>query len=507
MAVLLAATAGFAVGIFVNLVLGGGWPVAGFAVVLAGLCVVGWWRVPRRTYAVLALGFACVAFGVGRAALSQAPLPAVFAHAMKQRISYEGVVVGDPDVRDTSVRIPVRVTAGGAHLTVLAVMPRTSQAAVGERVHVSGTLTLPEPFATDGGRLFAYDKYLAARGTRALIEYGSIRVEAPAPWYSLPAALARVKHWFLRGLDRALPEPYAALAGGVVIGGKAGLGAELQAAFTRTGLVQIVVLSGYNVMVVAAWVMAALSFFAVSRTRAALAGALALLAFVGVAGLSATAVRAALMALVALYARATGKSYAASRALLATICFMLVWNPLLLPYDPSFELSVVATAGLIWLAPLVTARLAWLTNSFWREAVATTLAAQIAVLPLLLYLTGNLSLVAPLANILAAPAVPLGMGFALVAGLAGATLGATIPALALVAGIPAYACMAYLVALARAFAAPAWAAYTVGAFPFALVLLAYAALAAVAASKRASIKPQSTLAKKASTYFDFSAGL
>ena len=55
------------------------------------------------------------------------------------------------------------------------------------------------------------------------------------------------------------------------------------------------------------------------------------------------------MAVIALYARATGRSYAASRALLFAVLLMLVWNPLYLVFDPGFGLSVVATAGIIWL--------------------------------------------------------------------------------------------------------------------------------------------------------------
>ncbi|MBU6321196.1 MAG: ComEC/Rec2 family competence protein [Patescibacteria group bacterium] len=483
----------------------GGLSVALFALLLAALVLGAWRFAPRRTYLLAALCLIAAALGVARAAFVHAGLPAAFAPDVRQRVAYEGVVTGDPDLRDASARIPVTVGKGSAHATVLAVVPRTSAVAVGDRARVTGTLLLPQPFAGDNGRVFAYDEYLAARGVTALVEYGSVRVEREAPWWSLPAALARVKHWFLAGLDRALPEPAASLAGGIVVGGKSGLGTELQDAFTRTGLVQIVVLSGYNVMVVAEWVMAALAFLRVPRRQAAPAGALALLAFVGVAGFSATALRAALMALFALYARATGRSYAAARALAATVLIMLLANPLLLLYDPSFELSVAATAGLIWIAPRIETRLAWLGSPFWQDALATTVAAQLAVLPLLLYETGNLSLVAIPANLLAAPVVPLAMGAAFVAGVVGASAGALWPALAFIAGVPAYLAAECLILLARAFAALPGAAYTIGAFPPAFVPLAYAALA-IALSKRASTTGHLRFAKKASIYLGLSAG-
>lgn len=506
MGVLAAAILGFSLGISAHLLWDSELYAASFAALLAAVSLVAYWQLQRMAYLLTALFLLCVALGIGRAAFVHSGLPEAFRGDLRQRVAYEGVVVGDPEVRDNAVRVPVRVREAGTQMTVLMVAPRSVQAAVGDSVRITGTLLPPAPFETDGGRTFAYDKYLAVRGMSALVEYGSLTVEKSPPWYSVPAALARVKHWFLGGLHRALPEPEASLAGGVVIGGKSGLGPELQDAFTKTGLVQIIVLSGYNVMIVAQCVMYLLATLRFSRRWAALAGALALLLFVGIAGLSATAVRAALMALVALYARATGKSYAASRALLVVVLLMLVWNPLLLPYDPGFDLSVAATAGLIWLAPLIELWLGRVTSTFWREAVATTLAAQLAVLPLLLYETGNLSVVAVPANLLVAPVVPLFMGLAALAGVLGASAGALIPPLAALVGAPAYATALYVIGVARSLSAPSWAAYTVATFPFWLVPLAYAALAALATSKRASTTDQSVFSKKASIYLPLSAG-
>ncbi len=77
-------------------------------------------------------------------------------------------------------------------------------------------------------------------------------------------------------------------------------------------------------MIVAEWVMALLALTTLRKRWSAVAGALAVLVFVGIAGASATALRAALMALIALYARATGRTYVAGRALLLVVLLMLV---------------------------------------------------------------------------------------------------------------------------------------------------------------------------------------
>jgi competence protein ComEC len=369
---------------------------------------------------------------------------------------------------------------------------------VGDTISFSGVLLVPQPFDSDGGRTFRYDKYLERDGVRFIMNFAAVRVIDSAPWYSIPAALARVKHAFLRGLGATLPEPYASLAGGVVIGGKSGLGDELQQAFIRSGLVQIIVLSGYNIMVVAEWIMAALALTKLPRRWTAAAAAIAILIFIGIAGFSATAIRAALMAFIALFARATGRTYAASRALLFAVVLMLIWNPLYLIYDPGFGLSVTATAGLIWLAPIFEKLLSSIKNPFWNTGIATTLAAQIAVLPLLLYDTGNLSLVAIPANLITMPVVPIAMGLSALAGIAGILFGTAFQLVGIILAYPAYLANAYLIYVAQKAALLPFAAFTLPLFPAWLVFLAYAALIAIASSKRFSTTVQLRFAKNAS---------
>ncbi len=485
---LVAVVVGFTLGVFLrSLFFTSWWPVL-FIVLIAALFGAFAYVRPRLAYSLGVVFCVCVALGVTRAAIADSPLPKSFASDLHHRVTYEGVVVSDPDVRDANQRMEIKVTKGGETTRILAVAPRTTEVMVGDKVNVTGVLLVPESFADDGGRTFRYDKYLARDGVRFIFNFALIHVESSAPWYSIPAALARVKHAFLNGIGATLPEPYASLAGGIVIGGKSGLGTELQNDFIKSGLVQIIVLSGYNVMVVAEWVIAALALTPLSRRWGALAGAVALLLFVGVAGASATAIRAALMALIALYARATGRTYTAGRALLFVVLLMLIWNPLYLVFDPGFGLSVAATAGLIWLAPIIETFLSRSqkssspSTSFWKNAIATTLAAQVAVLPLLLYDTGNLSLVAIPANLIIMPFVPLAMAFSALAGFAGMLFASLAPLLGIVLAFPAYVANAYLIFIARESIALPFAAFTLPPFPFWLVLVAYTVLIYFASS-------------------------
>ena len=495
---LVAIVSGFAGGVFArSLFFASWWPIV-FILLIAGLCGSFAFLKPRHAYSLGAVFCIFVAFGMMRAGIADTPLQISFASDVRHRVSYEGVVVSDPDVRDTNQRMEIRVTKNEESTNVLAITSRNAEVAVGDRVSISGTLLIPENFSDENGRTFRYDKYLQRDGVRFIMNYAYIRVESTAPWYSLRAVLARVKHSFLDGIRATLPEPHASLAGGITIGGKSGLGNELKEAFTRSSLVHIIVLSGYNVMVVAEWVMAALALTALRKRWTIVAGVIALIVFVGIAGATATAIRAALMAVIALYARATGRTYAAGRALFFVILLMLVWNPLYLVFDPGFGLSVVATAGLIWLAPIIETFLTFIKNKFWNNVIATTLAAQIFVLPLLLYNTGNLSIVAIPTNLLVVPLVPLAMGLSAIAGFAGMIFSSFAPIIGMVIAYPAYLANAYLLFIASESSAIPLAAFTLPPFPFWLALLAYAGLIYFVASKRASTTPQLRFAKKAS---------
>jgi competence protein ComEC len=235
-------------------------------------------------------------------------------------------------------------------------------------------------------------------------------------------------------------------------------------------------------MIVAEWVMTLLTLTPLKKRWSALAGALAVLVFVGIAGASATALRAALMALIALYARATGRTYVAGRALLFVALLMLIWNPLYLVFDPGFGLSLTATAGLIWLSPIVENFLR-IKNEFWKSVLATTLSAQVAVLPLLLYDTGNLSLVAIPANIVTAPMIPLAMGLSALAGFAGMLFGTVAPLVGTILALPAYLANAYVLYVAQSATNVPFAALTLPPFPFWLVLISYALLIAFVSSR------------------------
>jgi competence protein ComEC len=103
---------------------------------------------------------------------------------------------------------------------------------------------------------------------------------------------------------------------------------------------------------------------------------------------------------------------------------MLFWEPAILFSDIGFQLSVAATAGIIYLVPYGDKVFSFIPKRFGiREALSTTLAAQITTLPFIVFYFGLPSAVSIPANILIIVTMPLAMAFAAIAGAGGVLLG------------------------------------------------------------------------------------
>jgi competence protein ComEC len=451
-------------------------------------CAVVVKRSARSVYVAAAL--CCLAFGIGMVRTLSVPseMPAEFVPLIETKIELEGVIVSQPDVRETSARLRVEValpesegadgdSGNAVRMNIIASAPPHAEYFVGDRVRVSGKLTEPEAFATDGGRTFAYDKFLAKDGVFGIVQPAYVEVigRETSPMLTLMRPLQAMREGFMRALGRALPEPESALAAGLIVGGKQGLGEALLDVFTIAGLLHIVVLSGYNVMIVAEGILKSLS--ALPKRYAFGLAALSISLFVLAAGAGPPSIRAGLMALLALLARATGRTYAVMRALFVSLVLMVLASPLTLMHDPGLQFSFIATLGLIVGAPIVTGWFVWIRNEFFRDIISSTVAAQIAVLPILLYQTGNLSLISFVANVFVLPAIPIAMASSTIAAAVALIPGTLMETIALGVGLPAYALLAYIIKVAEFSARVPLAMLVIPKFPFWVVVVTYAAFA------------------------------
>ena len=136
-------------------------------------------------------------------------------------------------------------------------------------------------------------------------------------------------------------------------------------------------------------------------------------------GAEAPAVRAAIMGIIGLLVLRGGRIKTPMLLLLYSAFFMILWNPAVLRFDRGFQLSFLATLGLIVLSSFFTKKFKFLPKFLSiRENAASTFSAQLFFLPLLLSWGNYVSFLSPIANILIVGAVPYVMAFSFFGGLA-----------------------------------------------------------------------------------------
>jgi competence protein ComEC len=244
----------------------------------------------------------------------------------------------------------------------------------------------------------------------------------------VPALAARIRRG-LRGATAALEPRSAAIVRGLAIGDVNEMDARTEESLRRAGLSHLVAVSGSNVAIVLGAVAVACRRLGL-RLRISLACG-ALCTFVAVVGPEPSVLRAALMGAVGLAAIAAGHRAEPLHALGIAMIVLLCFRPAMV-FSVGLHLSAAATAGIVlWTAP-IRGRLRRVPDLI-ALPLAATLAAQIAVAPILAFSFGELSLSAPLANLLVFPAVPIGTIAGLLAGVVGALVPAAGPSLGHVA--------------------------------------------------------------------------
>jgi competence protein ComEC len=342
--------------------------------------------------------------------------------------------------------------------------------AYGSRIVFAGTLAQPRDFASDNGRTFDYSGYLAKDDIyyemrSAHISFATSTADTSSDpglwpqWIDVSPLLFGLKRAFVSHLDQSLGEPHAALAAGLVVGEKSALGKDLLDDFRIVGLIHIVVLSGFNITIVGVALRRVLSFL--PRVWGIVIGGIGIALFGVLVGGGATVIRSCFMAGVAIIADIIRRDYSVARALAFAALVMLIQNPLILLHDPSFQLSFLATLGLILLASPIESRLGWIPDKFgMRGTVASCFATQIFVSPFILYMMGQISLIGVIVNILVLPFIPATM---LVVFLAG-SLGFIHPMLSIVAGWGAHLLLSYELWMVTHFARIPYAALQVPPF-------------------------------------------
>lgn len=331
-----------------------------------------------------------------------------------------GTVIKEPDMRDeySVVYVSLKHVPSKTDVVVRTKVPLSTSIAYGESVFIKGTIEVPKSFTTETGRVFDYPGFLMKDGVHYTMTDTMLTRTDGFTGNAFVSFLLTFKHAWMQTVSIHIREPGASLVNGVVVGAKQSLGERLLQAFRDTGIIHIVVLSGYNLTLVANAVIRCTRLL--PRYGQFFLGSLSIVCFAILVGGGATVVRASIMAVLGMLAPLTRRPYVLIRALFLAGLGMVIWNPFVLVYDAGFQLSFMATFGLILFTPYFEKVFRKIPEyAGMRGIISATLATQLSVLPLLFYHIGTVSLVAPIVNVLVLPIVPLTMGLGTLVGLLG----------------------------------------------------------------------------------------
>lgn len=293
----------------------------------------------------------------------------------------------------------------------------------GDRVAVAGTVRALHDYGNPGRMNREMTYFSQGIHARMTADKYSLRLQQEeGDWHDRLLRLsARVRSAYLEYMEQAMSRQDAAAIFAMLFGGYQGIRPELLEAFTATGIVHILSVSGSHITLMAgtAGVIGRVLHLP-GRVTTALA-AVTILFYSLLAGAIPPVIRSALMGLLTLLALAMGRERDAQHILGLTALGLLIYAPPLL-YDISFQLSFGATAGLLYIAPVLRGYFRKRLPVFIADSLAVTIGAQVSVLPVIAWYFNVISLSSLLANLVITPVVELIIVVGLLAGLAGSLL-------------------------------------------------------------------------------------
>ena len=332
----------------------------------------------------------------------------------------EGILVEPADVHDTYVNLRLRLeqlhpVSEDQFIPVngllLARVSTSTAYSYGDRIRLQGHLETP-PENED----FSYRNYLANRGIYSYVAYPSSSLLQQGQGNPIYSALYTLRQHALDVVYSLFPDPEASLLAGILLGVQSGIPEQVQEAFRLTGTSHIIVISGFNITIIAAFFTLLFSRLLGERRGAVISG-IAIILYTLLVGANPAVLRAAALGILTLLGHQVGRRQVGLNSLMFVAAVMACITPTVL-WDISFQLSFAATLGIMLYAePFIH----WFTNFVARfippekadrlagpfgEYFLLTLAAQVTTLPLMIYYFKRISLTAFIANPLILPVQP-----------------------------------------------------------------------------------------------------
>ncbi len=322
----------------------------------------------------------------------------------------------------------------------------------GDLLEIEGKLTTPPSFDD-----FDYKEHLMRRGIVSTASHPEVTALSSGNGSAWRETLIDVRARLSGALQDVLPEPEASLAGGILFGTRTAIPADLTDDMQATGTSHLVAVSGQNVTMLAALMIAVFGWL-VGRRNACWAALAGICLYAALVGAQPSVIRAAVMGAIWVMSIALGRQNTAFVALTLAAAAMTALDPQVV-HEVSFQLSFASVLGLIVVTPVLSHFLDRLTGQtpqpdrfpaarITRDVTTMTLASIAFTLPIAAINFQQVSLAAPFANLLAVPAF---LAVAVTSGLA-ATLALVIPGDAAWLSFIAWPPAAYMIAVIRLFA-------------------------------------------------------
>jgi len=366
---------------------------------------------------------------------------------------FEGIVSSEPDVRDTYQKIKVNIQDS----TVLILASKYPLLKYLDKLEITGKLETPSETED-----FSYKNYLMKDGIYSVMNFPQIEIIGKADKDIFSFVYSNIldfKQKIRESIRSNFSPPQSSILEGTVLGDNGAMSNDLKNKLNITGLRHVIAVSGTHVVILSSIIMSVLLAIGLWRGQAFYLSISFICLYVILVGLPASGVRAGVMGGLYLLAQKLGRQSMGSRIIALACAVMLLINPLLLTFDVGFQLSFLAVMGLIYLEPFIKRFI----NIFAKQKaenligiVATTFAAQIFTLPVMIYNFGNISFVSPITNLLILPTVYWLMIFGFLSSFAGVFFGF----LGKILAVPCWFLLDYFVWVIDFFSQP-WAIKTI----------------------------------------------
>jgi len=400
----------FITGIFINSIISISQPLLLSFLVLGILLISVLWQYKK----LVCLGF-CIIFltlGIWR---HQMVLLKIKNSPIKNFIGKEVVLIGlvekEPTIKEKSIKLRIKIEKVNNYKVnsdsdfgkVLITTWRYPEYQYGDRLKIKGELKEPQAF-----KRFNYRDYLKKEGILAVINFPNVELIKENQGNFLKEILISFKNKLKESLNQQISRPHSAILEALLFGEEENISKSLKEKLNLTGTRHITAISGMNLTIISVLLLNFLLFLGLWRQQAFYLSLILIIFYVLMTGSPASVVRAAIMVILFLTAQYFGRYSSGSRAIVIAATFMLFQNPLLLTKDVGFQLSFLATMGLIYLQPIISEWFKKIPNFFQlRTNLSATFSAQIFTLPILIYNFGYIPVVSPIANILILPFIPL----------------------------------------------------------------------------------------------------